>query len=94
MDAAESVGRLRNVPIEIVEAIVNNFSLGVRERGSGCYEARVNDNGLKSLGVFNSVDEAVEMSLLYELEFDDIMTLETLYKSNYRYFKNKDENDE
>lgn len=29
----------------------------------------------------------------YELEFDDIMTLETLYKSNYRYFKNKDEND-
>ena len=30
----------------------------------------------------------------YELEFDDIMTLETLYKSNYRYFKNKDENDE
>lgn len=30
----------------------------------------------------------------HTLEFDDIMTLETLYKSNYKYFKNKDENDE
>lgn len=30
----------------------------------------------------------------HELEFDDIMTLEALYKSNYKHFKNKDENDE
>ena len=28
------------------------------------------------------------------LGFDDVMTLETLYKSNYKYFGNKDENDE
>lgn len=30
----------------------------------------------------------------HELEFDDIITLEALYKSNYQYFKNKDEDDE
>ena len=29
-----------------------------------------------------------------ELAFDDIMTLDALYKSNYKHFKNKDENDE
>ena len=26
-----------------------------------------------------------------ELEFDDVKSLEALYKSNYRFFKNKDE---
>lgn len=28
------------------------------------------------------------------LEFDDIITLDTLYKSNYKYFENKDDSDE
>lgn len=98
MDAAESVSKLRNVPIEIVEAIVNNFSLGVRERGSGCYEARVNDNGLKSLGVFNSVDEAVEMSLLYRVDrliesinkADKYLTDAVLSHEKYLIFSNGD----
>jgi len=30
----------------------------------------------------------------HELEFEDIMKLAALYKSNYRYFKNSDEKDE
>lgn len=68
MDAVKFVSELRSAPIEIVRAIANNFSLGVRKRESGRYEARVNDNGLKSLGTFNSMEGAAEKSLLYRVD--------------------------
>nr|DAR10600.1 MAG TPA: homing endonuclease [Caudoviricetes sp.] len=68
MYAVECVSVLRDIPTEIIKAIASNFSLGVRKRESGRYEARVNDNGLKSLGMFYDVDDAIATALLYRVD--------------------------